>query len=90
MRVSISNSRIKKARTSEYNITSMASSIQPRLPAMRVWRSAGVVSRGQPKMRGFGDARWSGMEFAALSVGRSGEKVLWLRRNGLRRFELAG
>jgi hypothetical protein len=26
------------------------------------------VSRGQPKMRGLGDRRWSGMGFAALQM----------------------
>src|SRR6202045_1645237 len=51
VRVSIANSRIRNASTSEYNITSMASSIQPRPPATSVWRSAAVVSRGQLNRR---------------------------------------
>src|SRR6202521_4885540 len=51
VRVSIANSRIRNASTREYNITSMASSIQPRPPATSVWRSAAVASRGQLKRR---------------------------------------
>src|ERR1700688_303692 len=51
VRVSIANSRMRNAITREYNITSMASSIQPRPPATSVWRSAAVVSRGQLNKR---------------------------------------
>src|SRR6202795_4233032 len=51
VRVSIANSRMRNVITREYNITSMASSIQPRPPATSVWRSAAVVSRGQLKRR---------------------------------------
>ena len=36
VRVSMANSRIKNARTSEYSITSIASSIHPRPPAISV------------------------------------------------------
>src|ERR1700692_1152909 len=51
VRVSIANSRMRNAITREYNITSMASSIQPRPPAISVWRSAAVVSCGQLNRR---------------------------------------
>ena len=51
VRVSIANSRMRNAITREYNITSMASSIQPRPPATSVRRSAAVVSCGQLNSR---------------------------------------
>ncbi len=52
VRVSIENSRMRYVSTSEYSITSMASSIQPNPPARSDLRSAGVTWRGQPKSRG--------------------------------------
>src|SRR5215472_7402451 len=46
VRVLMPNSWMRYARTSEYSMTSMASSIQPRPPAIRDLRSAGEMSRG--------------------------------------------
>src|SRR6202030_3538606 len=76
VRVSIANSRIRNASTREYNITSMASSIQPRPPATSVWRCAAVVSRGQLKSR-------AGVGFAeGIRVGGSASAM---RRNSWQR-----
>ena len=46
VRVSMENSRTRYASTREKSMTSIASRSQPRLPAMSVLRSAGVMSRG--------------------------------------------
>src|SRR5215470_4021945 len=61
------NSWIKYARTNEYSMTSMASSIQPKLPATNDLRSAGELRVSQAK----GDGRRSGLFKVTMNLGRT-------------------